>query len=73
MNTQNLTTRNHQFTTANGNHVEVFRVSENRTNGTFRGRGQTVRTFALVNNEHEVEVQAGCSFMATLAVREAGF
>lgn len=67
--TQNVTS----FRTAQGNDVVVKRTKRVGDNGTFRGFGETVRTFAVVNGEVEVEVETGAAFRAASAVRDAGF
>jgi hypothetical protein len=67
------TMKNHSFTTERGNRVEVFNVKAVGTANGFTGFGQTVRTFAVVNGEHEVECEARAAFTAWQRVRNAGF
>lgn len=64
--------RNHSFVSERGNKVDVFNTKEVGSNGTFRGFGKTVRTFAVVCGQ-EVEVKTGSSFMAPQVVAAAGF
>lgn len=66
------TVANHSFTSQRGNKVEVFNVKEIGSNGTFRGFGKTVRSFAVVDGQ-EVEVPAGETFRAPSCVHNAGF
>ena len=67
-----LTTKKFSFTSKRGNHVDVFSVNAVESNGTFVGRGKTVRTFAKVCGV-EVECERGAAFTATSFVQAAGF
>lgn len=67
------TTFNHQFTSSRGNVVRVFRTHEVAGRNWFRGRtGVAVEAWAEVCGVR-VPVQAGATFTAVRAVREAGF
>lgn len=70
--TATFNVKNHSFVSQRGNKVEVFSVKVVGDNGTFRGFGKTVRTFARVCGV-EVEVKNGCSFQAPSTVAAAGF
>jgi len=67
-----LTTKKFTGTSKRGNQFEVFSVNTVESNGTFVGRGKTVRTFARVCGV-EVECETGCAFTAPSCVEAAGF
>lgn len=69
-----MMTKNRTFTTATGRTATVWDERAVARQGFWTGVAGTVRTFVTVEgSEAEVEVEAGCSFMAESAVRSAGF
>jgi len=61
------------FKTSKGHDVTVFNVKGVETKGFWTGCTRSVRTFAVVDGTHEVEVETGCVFKAASATKAAGF
>ena len=66
--TSTATTRNRSFTANDGTTWTVWNERAVRSNGTFVGFADVVRTWAENEDGVQVDVEAGCSFRAERAV-----